>query len=70
MAEGEFWQETLRRRRKQRVETLVSGILGGFLGSAGDDDVIAGPDVPAIKLAFRWADAVIAESDRREKDGE
>jgi hypothetical protein len=67
MAEGEYWPETVRRRRKARVETLVAGVVGGLL--AGTDGEVR-PDKDVIKNAFAWADAIIKVSDRREKDGE
>lgn len=67
MAEGEFWQETLRRKRKQRVETLVAGVIGGILAGV---EHISDPSRGLIRDAFDWADAIIRESDRREKDGD
>lgn len=59
---------------KLRRESIVSGLLGEMLGN-GYVYSERNPDYPValrlkIKKAFQIADEVIAESDRREKDGE
>lgn len=59
--------------RKRRREAIVSDMLPGMMG---DVHIYSeqNPDYPValrrqIKRAFVIADEVIAESDRREKDG-
>lgn len=58
MAEGEFWQDTKRRRRQQRIETIVAGVIGGMI--ADEPEYSTKPHL--------WADAIIEESDRREDE--
>lgn len=64
MAEGEFWQDTKRRRRQQRIEIIVAGVIGGMLAKVG----MCPTDPPVIEEAFAWADAIMRESDRREDE--
>lgn len=66
MAEGEFWQDTKRRCRQQRIETIVAGVIGGMIpGPAGRT---AATRASVITEAFAWADAIMRESDRREDE--
>lgn len=61
--------------RRDRRERLVGQFLSAVSSQANARWSTTNPDrSPAraylIRDAFEWADAVIAESDRREKDGE
>lgn len=62
--------ELLKERREPLVATLVAGLIAGDIARSSDQSYDAAPYILTVRLAFDWADMIIAESDRRQQDGE